>query len=369
MKTNLTSLELHYLINELQFLIGSRIDNIYAPKNEEIILQLHSSGGGKQLLRIIPGKLLYLASEKQPAEEPSGFCMFLRKNLGNARLISIQQLKPERIVEFLFEKEDKKRLIVELFGKGNVVLCDKDEIVLSALIFHKWKDREIKAKIKYSYPKTEYNIFDLKLNDLKELCVKSRKSLVKCLATELGLGGKYSEEVCLLSNINKNAKPLELNNKDIEKIFNLVNKLINNKIKPLILYQDNEVKDIVPFELKIYKDLRKKEFNEYNKAFDYYLLEEFKEEKPKTKQEKEIEKLKRIIERQEEKIKELSVKEIEERKKGDLIYENYKLINEILAELKRAPEKYSWKEIEKKLEGHRLIKAVNPKDKTIEIEI
>lgn len=369
MKTNITSLELHYLINELQFLIGSRIDNIYAPKNEELILQLHSSGEGKQILRIIPGKLLYLASEKQPAEEPSGFCMFLRKNLGNARLIRIQQLKPERIVEFLFEKEDKKKLIVELFGKGNIVLCDKDEIVLSALIFHKWKDREIKAKMKYSYPKTEYTIFDLKLNDLKELFIKSGESLVKCLATELGLGGKYSEEVCLLSNINKNAKPSELNDKDIEKIFNSINKLVNNELKPLIIYPDREVKDIIPFELEIYKNLEKKELRTYNEAFDYYFLNEFKEEKPKTKQEIEIERLKRRIKQQEETIKELINKESEERKKADSIYENYELINNLLKQLKKATEKNSLKEIEEKLKTNNLVKSFNPKDKTIEIEI
>jgi len=369
MKPNLTSLELHYLVNELQFLVDSKVDNIYNPEKEELILQLHIPGKGKQILRIISGKLIYIASAKEPAKEPSGFCMFLRKHLDNSRLRSIKQLEPERIVEFVFEKEQKKKLIVELFGKGNIILCDKDDIILSALIYHKWKDREIRAKLKYSYPKMEYDFFNLKLNDLKELFPKSNKNLVKCLATELGLGGKYSEEVCLLGNVDKNIKPSELNEKEIKNIFKSINKLINNKVKPLIIYQNNEVKDIIPFELEIYKDLKKKELKKYNEAFNYYFLGEFKEEKPKTKHEIEIEKLKRRTNQQEQTIKGLMDKEIKERKKADLLYENYELINNVLMELKKALKKYDWKEIEKRLKGHKLIKAVNSKDKTIEIEI
>ena len=39
MKASLTSLELHYLVKELQFLVGGRVDNIYNPKKEELILR------------------------------------------------------------------------------------------------------------------------------------------------------------------------------------------------------------------------------------------------------------------------------------------------------------------------------------------
>ena len=41
----------------------------------------------------------------------------------------------------------------------------------------------------------------------------------------------------------------------------------------------------------------------------------------------------------------------------------------ILKELKKATQKYTWKEIEDKLKGNKIIKKVNSKDKTIEIEV
>ncbi len=369
MKTNLTSLEIHYLVKELGFLVDGKVDNIYNPKKEEFVLQFHVPSKGKQILRIISGKLFYLASIKELAEEPSQFCMFLRKHLGNAKLRSIKQIESERIIEFMFEKEEKKKLIVEFFGKGNILLCDKDNIILSALVYHKWRDRDIRAKLKYDYPKMDYNFLKLELGDLKDLFNKSEKSLVKCLAAELGLGGTYSEEVCLLNGIDKNINPDKLGEKEIKGVLKSVNDMADNKTNPMIIYENEEAKDVVPFELKIYNNLKKKEVKNYNEAFDYYFLNHFKEEKPKTKKEMEIEKLIRRLEQQRKAIEGLEKQEAEERKKADLIYQNYSLIGEILKELKKATTKYSWKDIEVRLKGHKVIKSVNPKEKEIEIEV
>jgi predicted ribosome quality control (RQC) complex YloA/Tae2 family protein len=357
------------LVKELQFLVGGRVDNIYNPEKEEFILQLHVSGKGKQILRMISGKLFYLASWKKPAEAPSGFCMFLRKHLGGARLRGINQLESERIVELLFEKKDgKERLVVELFGKGNILLCDENNIVLSALVYHKWKDREIRAKFDYSYPKREYNLFDIKLDELTLLFNKSDKNVVKCLASDLGLGGSYAEEVCLISDVDKDKKAIDADEKEIKAIFKVLGNIIETKIKPLIVYDKDEVKDIVPFNLKVYDKLKVKEFKGYSEAFDDYFLVEFKEEKPKSKQEKEIERIKRMFETQKKQIDGLGVKEEKEREKAELIYNNYKLLGDILSELKKAAEKHSWDEIKERLKGHKVIKSVNSKEKTIEVE-
>jgi len=62
-------------------------------------------------------------------------------------------------------------------------------------------------------------------------------------------------------------------------------------------------------------------------------------------------------------------KETKEREKADLIYQNYELINNILLELRKAAEKYDWEEIEKRLKGHKLIKELMLRIKTIDIEV
>lgn len=369
MKSQLASLEINYLIKEFKVLIGGRIDKIFQVDKKEFYFQFYVSNVGKKILRITD-KLIYLTARKPVVEEPPGFCMFLRKQLDNSRLKEINQKESERIIEFLFEtKEGKKKLIVELFGGGNLLILDENDVILSAAHYEKYKDRDVLAKSSYKYPQMNYNFFDLKLKDLKELFGKTEKdSLVKCLAVELGLGGVYSEEVCLLSKLDKNETPSGINNKETNEIFSIIKKIINKKINPIIVY-DKEAVDVVPFSLELYKGLEVKKFKTFNEALDYYFTNEFKEVKKKSAYELKLEKLERIIEEQKIMIKEMEKGEKENRAKAELIYNNYQMVKEILDEIKKAKKKYSWEEIKDKLKGHKIIKEVDVKEKRVVVEV
>jgi len=270
-KTQLSALEIHYIIKELQFLINGKIDKIYHPSKKEIILQFHVPNKGKQQLKI-DAKSIYLTTHKSPAKEPSGFCMYLRKKLTNSRLRKIKQLGFERIVEFEFEtKEDKLSLIFELFSKGNIILT-KNMQILTAAERQKWATREIAPKKEYHYPKREYNLFELTIADIERLLSKTNKeSIVKSLAIELGLGGIYAEEVCLLANIDKNEKPSKINP---EKLLKALKLLKNKKLNPKIIYKGKEIEDITPFELKIYANLKQEKIEIFSQALDNYFSKE-----------------------------------------------------------------------------------------------
>jgi len=55
--------------------------------------------------------------------------------------------------------------------------------------------------------------------------------------------------------------------------------------------------------------------------------------------------------------------------RAEIFYTNYNLIQNIITELKKAREKYSWKEIKEKLKGHKTIKDINEKEGKIILEI
>ena len=84
---------------------------------------------------------------------------------------------------------------------------------------------------------------------------------------------------------------------------------------------------------------------------------------------KKITELKWIMGEQEDTLNSLKSKEEENRKKAELIYNNYKLINEILEEINKASKKYSWKEIKEKLKGHKVVKDVDVKEKRVVVDI
>ena len=94
MKTELTSIELRFLTTELKGLIGGKIDQIYQPKEEELLLQIHVPSKGKRLLHIVLPSFIYLTAEKPdvPAEITE-FCSVLRDHLINARIQEITQVQ------------------------------------------------------------------------------------------------------------------------------------------------------------------------------------------------------------------------------------------------------------------------------------
>ena len=367
----ISSLDLHFLVKELKELEGSRADRIYSSGKEEIYIQLHKSNVGKKIIRILIGKAIFAAEAKSIDEAPSGFCMLLRKHLEGKFFDSIGQLEPERILKLAFKsKEESRTLYIEFFGKGNVVLCNEEGIILDSLIHHQFKDRNVAPKEKYLYPIMAYNFLDITEKKLSELFKNSKKDkLVTSLAVELGLGGVYSEEICLLLEIDKNTKPADVPQQKIKKFLAIIKKLIKSKVKAQIVYKDKSAVDVIDIELDFYKYYEKKEFSSFSAALEHYFTHDaqlVKKESPYTKK---INEVMRIIGGQETAIKEMQAKEEEIRKNGEAIYNNYGLIKEILAELNKAKGKYSWEEIKEKLKGHKIVKEVNAKERKVVIEI
>ena len=372
MKTQLSSLDIHFVLKELKDLEGARVDRIYGHGKEEYYIQFHKSNIGKKILRIIVGNAIFLTEEKSVDETPSGFCTFLRKHLEGKFLDSIEQIEPERILKLVFKsKEDEKNLYLELFGKGNIILCNNEEIIIDCLIHHKFRDRSVVPKEKYKYPSMEYNLFNLQKKDISDLLKKSKKDkVVTSLAVGLGLGGSYSEEVCLLSGIDKGEDPTKISEDDISKIISSIKNLLKNKKNPQIIYKNKEAVGVIPIALELYKDCENKTFSSFNDALDTYLTKEMKlEKKEESAYTKKINELKRIIEEQKDTIEAMGQKEIENRAKGESIYNNYKIISEILDEINKASKKYSWEEIKKKLKGHKIVKDVDVKDKQVVVDI
>jgi predicted ribosome quality control (RQC) complex YloA/Tae2 family protein len=368
MKSQISSVDLHYLLKEMQFLVNARVDKIYHPEKEELLIQLHATGKGKQIIRVIAGKFIFLSDYKEQYESPSGFCMFLRKLLENTKLREISQVGSERIVKLGFEtKEERLNVYIELFGKGNVVTTDDKDIIINALEQKKWADREIKKGLKYEYPKREFNVFEMNEKEF-EKTMKTGQELVLKLAKGIGLGGLYSEEICTLSKIDKNKK--ELIEDEEKKLFDIYKKIINNKIHALIIKENNSIKEIIPFEFETYRGLDKQEFPSFNEAFDYFFREQYAAKKEfVSKHQSQIDKQMQIIEQQKKQIQQLEKSAEEEAKKAELIYEKYSLINEILTEINKARQKYNFEEIKNKLKGHKIIKDADGKNKKVTIEV
>ena len=135
---------LRHLKNELsQRLLDSKVDKIYQPSRDELVLQLRSREGTARLfLSARAGSARINLTEASPEnpKTPPMFCMLLRKRLSGARLREIVQPELERVLLLVFEGLNelgdtvKMTLAVEIMGQySNLVLVDGEGLVIDAV--------------------------------------------------------------------------------------------------------------------------------------------------------------------------------------------------------------------------------------------
>ena len=122
---------------------GGRIDKIYQPSRDEVILAVRGAGENvKLLLSASPnGPRLHLTKEvrENPAQPPM-FCMLLRKHLTGARFLRLEQPELERIVLLRLESTDElgdkvlRTLVLEAMGRrANLILLDGEDRILDCV--------------------------------------------------------------------------------------------------------------------------------------------------------------------------------------------------------------------------------------------
>ncbi len=174
------------ITSELQQLIGSRIDKVYEPNKNDIILGFYLNGVNYALNICTNAQnyRLHLTTHTKPNPKNAlNFCMLLRKYLIGLRIKNIISVNLERVITIEFEGFDDiddiitKKLIIELMGRHcNVILLDENNMIIDSLR-HISSDneltREIVPHVKYVYPSTNklnflevtnFQDFKLKLN-------------------------------------------------------------------------------------------------------------------------------------------------------------------------------------------------------------
>ncbi len=152
-----------------QNIIGCKINKIYQPSPQDIILDLYGNKKRYQLLICTNGNYARTHLTKYEKENPitaPNFCMFLRKHLNGAKMLSIQNFDLERVIEITWETynemKDKivKKLIIEIMGQfSNVLLVNESGTILDCLKHVVTKTRELLPVRPYTLPENTKHSF------------------------------------------------------------------------------------------------------------------------------------------------------------------------------------------------------------------
>ena len=164
----------------IDFIIGARLQKIQQPTRRDFVFQLRNNGESRKFYININPQFYHVAFISKENEERRGinipkqppmFCMLLRKYLEGCKISDACSIEGERILELHFETMDEfsqKRslcLCIELMGKhSNVILYDRETKIIIGCAHNvgpeKSRYRELQGGQTYIYPPTGNNSFN-----------------------------------------------------------------------------------------------------------------------------------------------------------------------------------------------------------------
>jgi predicted ribosome quality control (RQC) complex YloA/Tae2 family protein len=334
-KKDFTSFDLHAIVHELKDkLVDSRVNNVYQLDQKTLLLKLHKVNEQPMRLVLEAGRRLHLTSYSlEKPQTPPAFCMSLRKYLPGAWIHSVEQYEFERVVTFQFgAKEGMLRLVLELFGEGNIILTGEKGNILQALFLKRMRDRNIVRNEVYQLPPSNAkNPFKVTRCELDEgLKAAGESEVVRAIVRFLGIGGVYAEELLLRANVEKAKHCNVLTNTEIDAVFQSLNGLLSavsiQKLEPqIVLDEAGGFADVVPIKLKRYESCTLKPYTTFSEALDEFYVRVTAAEKAVagidiTQFKREAERLKRMVAEQEEALREDDRKRARDKQIGDAIY-------------------------------------------------
>ncbi len=341
--------------------LGARIEKVYQPEKDEIVLQMRSFEGGKRLL-INAGsnnpRINFSEIQKENPQNPPMFCVLLRKYLQGAKLNEITQEEFDRIAYLGFDTRDemgfecRRYLIVELMGKySNLIFANENKKIISALRtsdFSFDSVRQLISGVTYTPPSSmgKINPKTVSYEDIISLleAAPQDKPLDKWIVSSfMGIAPVVSREISLLAT-DKTDSPIYSADRsrvaqEILKISDILNK--ENFSPTLVLDGEKHIEySFIP--ITQYSSCTVKAFDSAGKLLDTYFASKDNNQRIHQR----ASDILRLLTNTESRIKrkiELQQSELEDCKNG----EKYKYYGDLItANIYRLPKKASIVELE-----------------------
>jgi len=220
-------------------LIGGKINKVFEPNKNEIILGIYSNGKNYALnINISSNNYrihLTTSSKPNPTVAPN-FCMLLRKHLVGFKIKEIINNGLERIITIHLEGYNElndvieKKLIIELMGKhSNIILLNSKDIIIDSLrhldTFSN-SNRDILPAHEYVLPISDKkDFYNTSLEDFLILLNNKKENLSKILPD---IFNGFSKSFVKHTISTLNIYDINYNEKNLISLYEYINTLLNN---------------------------------------------------------------------------------------------------------------------------------------------
>ncbi len=266
---------LNALVRELKpVLEGARVDKIYQPVRDEVVLALRGKEGtAKLLLTANPAhprlQLTEVFRDNPPT--PPMFCMLLRKHLSGGRILSVTQPSMERVVDLEMEALDElgirssKHLILEAMGRrANLILTDAEGRIVDCLRrvdAEMSEQRQVLPGLFYHLPPTQdkWNPMERTKEELTGLFAaqpEERKIVDVLLDHFSGLSPLICREMAFALTQDVDGRMMELDGPDVltDFFWAWIETVCKGEFAPVLLRKDDQPKDFTYMPVHQYGD-------------------------------------------------------------------------------------------------------------------
>ncbi|MDR1687105.1 MAG: NFACT family protein [Clostridiales bacterium] len=279
------------IVSELKGKIkGGKIDKIYQPERNSLIMQIRSGGENHRLLLSAepsnPRVHLTALPRENPETAPQ-FCMFLRKILSGGRITDIIQPDFERIIILNIESANEmgditeKNLIIEIMGKHSNIILVKDGVILDSIkrvSKEKSSVREVLPGLNYVYPPSKNKKNPIKINEKEFFGILSAGEApleTVIYSSYNGISPAAASDIAARSGTDAQALPNAMSVSAKTKVYTeflkLIADVVTERFSPAIYFgaKGNAV-DFASVPLKIYESFESKHYDSISALMDDY---------------------------------------------------------------------------------------------------
>lgn len=265
---------LHFLKDEIiSEILGARVDKVFQPSKDEIILAFRTREGVKKLLlsaRANSPRIHFIQKTPENPQQPPMLCMLLRKHLTGAVLKEVRQAELDRILFMDFEATNEigdrvdLSVCIEIMSKhSNVILMYKDGKIIDSLKrvdITKSSFRQVLPGLQYQFPPAQQKLCLLNADVSDVLTAVQSFPEKRMSAALLSVLQGVSPIVCrdIAKNCD-NSSVADLTSSQLDDVRNSLTKLqqrvTNGSPEPtIILDSDNKPRDFSFMKIEQYGD-------------------------------------------------------------------------------------------------------------------
>ena len=385
-KQGISSLDIHAIIAELcEELISGILKNVYLVGDKIFLLRIWTSQGTKVLL-VEPGVRLHLTEfQRQIPERPNNKVLNLRKLVRDLRIQSLRQHHLDRLVIIELSGKSQATIIIELFGKGNIVVLDESQRVVFALWYKKMRDRDLLPGKPFTFPPPlrQKPLLEVTYDDLLNFREEADETtkLGRGLALKFGGGGELVNEVISRTALSPNDLVMETSETSLRALETNLLKLkedLSSTLPNTIEDTNGSMISVHPIAFQSIQG-KLKEFTTFNKALDsYFSVMESQNIHALAAEDSRLKRLKKTLEKQQLHLQQFHDEMLKYRSLGDDIHLVANRLEELQTTILTARRNgMSWDDIREKIdlgkqkgiESARLLERIDEKQGFININL